>query len=82
MKVLFQHAKRQIDTKLTLGLEVYKYRLREPFLFNEVLSARLNMKNWATYLPGDVLNLDGTESYFFLEENDQHEKIKRTPRYI
>ena len=47
------------------------------FLFNQVLSTRLNMKNWATYLPGDVLNLDGTESYFLPGSDDGQEKTQR-----
>ena len=47
------------------------------FLFNEVLSTRLSMKNWTTYLPGDVLNLDGTESYFLLGPDDQQEKTQK-----
>ena len=58
----------------TRGIQISAARA---FLFNEVLSARLNMENWTTYLPGDVLNLDGTESYFLLEEDDQREKIQR-----
>ena len=47
------------------------------YLFNRVLSSRLQAKNWSNYLPGDVLNLNGTESYFVLAQNDQEEIIQK-----
>ena len=47
------------------------------YLFNQVLSARLKMKNWATYLPGDVLNLNGTDCYFLLEQDDQEDIVQQ-----
>lgn len=36
------------------------------YLFNQLLSARLEQGNWNRYVPGDVLNLDGTERSFAL----------------
>ena len=58
----------------TRGIQISAARA---FLFNQVLSTRLSMKNWTTYLPGDVLNLDGTESYFLLGSDDEREKTQR-----
>ena len=46
------------------------------YLFNRVLSSRLQAKNWSNYLSGDVLNLNGTESYFTLGLNDQEDMIQ------
>ena len=46
------------------------------YLFNQVLSSRLQLKNWSNYLSGDVLNLNGTESYFTLGLNDQEDIIQ------
>lgn len=40
------------------------YSAARAYLFNQVLSQRLGAGNWATYVPGDVLNLDGTERCF------------------
>ncbi|MED5411148.1 MAG: tRNA pseudouridine(13) synthase TruD [Pseudomonadota bacterium] len=34
------------------------------YLFNQLLSERLNSKNWDTYVDGDVLNLNGTDRNF------------------
>ena len=47
------------------------------YLFNQVLSARLKMKNWTTYLPGDVLNLNGTDSYFLPGKDDQEDIVQQ-----
>ncbi len=38
------------------------------YLFNQLLSRRLELGNWNSYVPGDVLNLDGTERSFALEK--------------
>jgi tRNA pseudouridine13 synthase len=38
------------------------------YLFNQLLSRRLELGNWNQYLPGDVLNLNGTERSFALAE--------------
>ncbi|GAA3910498.1 tRNA pseudouridine(13) synthase TruD [Halomonas cibimaris] len=40
------------------------------FLFNELLSARLQADCWATPLAGDTLMLDGTQSVFAVEQVD------------
>ena len=63
----------KVDSR-TRGIQISAARA---FLFNQVLSARLGMKNWTTYLPGDVLNLDGTESYFLIGSDDEQEKAQR-----
>jgi tRNA pseudouridine13 synthase len=34
------------------------------FLFNQVLARRVEMRNWDHPLPGEVLQLEGTQSYF------------------
>ena len=38
------------------------------YLFNLQLSHRLELSNWAQYLQGDVLNLDGSNRCFLLDE--------------
>jgi len=40
------------------------YSAARAYVFNELLSVRLAAGNWASYVPGDVLNLDGTNRYF------------------
>jgi len=40
------------------------------FLFNQVLSARVSQKTWATGLPGESLMLDGSNSFFKTEAMD------------
>ncbi|MDR5899794.1 tRNA pseudouridine(13) synthase TruD [Halomonas vilamensis] len=40
------------------------------FLFNELLSARINASHWNTPLAGDTLMLDGTQSVFRTDEVD------------
>ena len=47
------------------------------YLFNQVLSSRLQLKNWSSYLSGDVLNLNGTESYFILGQNEQEDIVQK-----
>lgn len=41
------------------------------YLFNELLSSRLEQGNWNSYVPGDVLNLDGTERCFALKSAEE-----------
>ena len=38
------------------------------YLFNQLLSKRLQLGNWNRYVTGDVLNLDGTERCFPLQQ--------------
>ncbi len=38
------------------------------FLFNQLLSTRVAMNNWLSYVAGDVLVLDGSRSQFVLDE--------------
>jgi len=40
-------------------------------VFNELLSRRVQSGNWSTYLDGDVMNLEGSESVFVPEEWDE-----------
>ncbi|MDX2456180.1 MAG: tRNA pseudouridine(13) synthase TruD [Gammaproteobacteria bacterium] len=40
------------------------------FLFNQLLSARVNAGNWNVPLVGDAMQLDGTHSYFIAESVD------------
>ena len=47
------------------------------YLFMQVLSGRLKIKILETYLPGDVLNLDGTDSYFLPGEDDQEDIVQQ-----
>lgn len=42
------------------------YSAGRAYLFNQLLSARLQAANWSRYVAGDVLNLDGTGRYFLL----------------
>lgn len=41
------------------------------WLFNQVLSARINQKNWQTGVPGDVMQLAGSSSIFLAEVIDE-----------
>ena len=45
------------------------------YLFNQLLSRRLELGNWSSYIAGDVLNLDGTGRSFALEEGAQWDPI-------
>ena len=57
----------QHETRVKRGILISAARA---YLFNQLLSNRIQLKNWSRYQPGDVLNLDGTDSYF-LVPNDQ-----------
>ncbi|MEM7017213.1 MAG: tRNA pseudouridine(13) synthase TruD [Pseudomonadota bacterium] len=41
------------------------------WLFNQVLSMRVRLKRWHRALPGDALQLDGSNSFFTSEQLDQ-----------
>lgn len=41
------------------------------YLFNQVLSMRINNGSWNKYQPGDVLNLDGTARFFSLRDEER-----------
>jgi len=45
------------------------------YLFNQVLSRRLELGNWDAYLAGDVLNLDGTGRSFSLAEGLEWDSV-------
>lgn len=40
------------------------------FIFNDILNARVRDGNWAKALPGEALNLDGSNSYFIMADDD------------
>jgi|FLOH01.1.fsa_nt_gi tRNA pseudouridine13 synthase len=44
------------------------YSAARSYLFNQLLSQRLESRSWNTYLPGDVLNLNGTDRCFVLPD--------------
>lgn len=45
------------------------------YLFNQLISHRLENGSWSKYLPGDVLNLDSTSRFFSLEEGAEWDDI-------
>lgn len=45
------------------------------YLFNQVLSRRLESGNWNGYIAGDVLNLDGTDRSFALDAGVEWDSI-------
>ena len=45
------------------------------YLFNQLLSRRLELGNWNAYVVGDVLNLDGTGRSFALDEGVEWDGI-------
>lgn len=45
------------------------------YLFNQLLSRRLELGNWDAYIAGDVLNLDGTGRSFALEEGVEWDPV-------
>ena len=53
------------------------YSAARAYLFNELLSARLAAGNWASYVPGDVLNLDGTSRYFTVAEDQWDDTLQQ-----
>ena len=38
------------------------------YVFNQVLSSRITNNNWSQFVAGDVINLDGTDRNFIVEE--------------
>ena len=51
------------------------YSAGRAYLFNQLLSARLQAGNWNRYVAGDVLNLDGTGRYFLLPSAGDWDQI-------
>jgi len=47
------------------------------YFFNQLLSTRLLLKNWSYYLLGDILNLDGTDSYFSVPDKKWDETLEQ-----
>jgi len=61
------------DTKrreLVPGKRGFHYSVLRSFLFNEQLSARINAANWQQALPGELLILDGSQSFFQCQQVD------------
>lgn len=46
------------------------------YIFNQLLSERIRSENWDKYLPGDVLNLNGTDRSFKLENDLWTQKLE------
>lgn len=53
------------------------YSAARAYLFNQVLSRRVTDANWATYVPGDVLNLAGTDRCFGVAAGAWDEILQR-----
>lgn len=47
------------------------------YLFNLLLSERIRQGNWRQYVPGDVLNLDGTQRCFAVEPDQWDENLQQ-----
>jgi|TARA_B100000315_G_scaffold241228_1_gene261913 tRNA pseudouridine13 synthase len=47
------------------------------YLFNQVLSQRLEQGNWNHYVDGDVVNLDGTNRYFLVDVGSWDESLQQ-----
>ncbi|MFK8014612.1 MAG: tRNA pseudouridine(13) synthase TruD [Gammaproteobacteria bacterium] len=47
------------------------------WLFNRVLSARVEAGNWATLLPGEPVSLDGSRSFFHPKEDEAESLAER-----
>ena len=62
------HALFQEDTQNSRQRKGKRYGMllsaARSYLFNEVLSARIEQNNWNKYVPGDVMGLDGTTRFF------------------
>lgn len=48
------------------------YSAARAFLFNQILAARVSSRNWNQALAGDVIQLAGTNSIFFIEIPDEN----------
>lgn len=48
------------------------------FLFNQILSARVALNNWQQAIPGDVMQLSGSQSFFHVDLPDEaiHQRIQ------
>ncbi len=53
------------------------YSAARAYLFNQVLSSRIEAGNWNTYTPGDVLNLAGTDRCFAVAAGAWDEQLQR-----
>ncbi len=53
------------------------YSAARAYIFNHVLSRRLEMGNWNQYLEGDVLNLAGTQRSFAVESGAWDDTLQR-----
>jgi tRNA pseudouridine13 synthase len=47
------------------------------YLFNQLLSQRLEQGNWNHYVDGDVVNLDGTNRHFLVDAGSWDESLQQ-----
>ncbi len=52
------------------------YSAARAYLFNQILSERIQQGAWNQYLPGDVLNLDSTTRFFDVDENQWDQTLE------
>lgn len=53
------------------------YSAARAYLFNQVLSQRIELGNWASYVPGDVPNLAGTSRFFAVAPGQWDDTLQR-----
>ena len=58
------------EIKLKKPLKSIVLSAARSYLFNEYLSARIQNKHWGSLLEGDLLQIDGSQSYFIDAIND------------
>jgi len=56
---------------LVAGKRGFHYSVIRSFLFNEILSSRVAAGNWQQALAGEILILDGSQSFFQAQADDQ-----------
>lgn len=53
------------------------YSAARSYLFNQILSRRIEQGCWDSYIAGDVLNLDGTDRFFAVSPEDWDEVLEQ-----
>lgn len=56
------------------------YSAARSYLFNQVLSRRIEEDSWDSYIIGDVLNLDGTDRFFAVPPGEWDEVLEQRLR--
>jgi tRNA pseudouridine13 synthase len=72
VKLLFE-GKIKVKSRNKKGLYLSSAR---SYLFNKVLAERVRLGNWATPIAGDCMMLDGTNSFFSIDEPDDEIKSR------